>query len=121
MNMFLTHGHMLVVFFLVSKYQAEQDQSRKTKIMIVGMVLVFGWMFLSPNIKTKRIGLEYQGHLVYQRDDFAHDELSAKIAVYEEESVFGLEPIPEVVQPKAAAIDEPAEPEEIEIEENIDF
>ena len=89
---------MLVVFFLVSKYQAEQDQSSKTKIMILGMVLVFGWMFASPHLKTKRLGLEYQGHLVYQRDTFSKDELWAKIAVYEEESVFGLEPLPEVTK-----------------------
>ncbi len=56
-NMFLTHGHMLVVFFLVSKYQAENDQSRKTKLMAFGMILVFGWMFFSPYLKTQRLGL----------------------------------------------------------------
>lgn len=56
-NMFLTHGHMLVVFLMVSKYQNEQDQSKKTKLMILGMVLVFGWMFVSPQLKTRRLGL----------------------------------------------------------------
>ena len=56
-NLFLTHGHMLVVFLLVSKFQGEQDQSKKTKLMILGMVLVFGWMFLSPQLKTQRLGL----------------------------------------------------------------
>mgnify|MGYP000892021138 FL=1 len=57
LNMFLTHGHMIVVFFLVSRYQSETDQSKKTKWMILGMALVFGWMFLSPQLKPKRIGL----------------------------------------------------------------
>lgn len=69
-NMFLTHGHMIVVFFLVSRHQAEQDQSKKTKIMMLGMVLVFGWMFLAPNLKTQRLGIEYKGVRVYQKDDF---------------------------------------------------
>lgn len=72
-NMFLTHGHMLVVFFLVSKYQSEQDQSKKTKLMILGMALVFGWMFFTPQLKTKRVGLEYKGVIVYQRDTFIKD------------------------------------------------
>lgn len=57
MNAFLTHGHMLVVFFLVSKYQSEQDQGRKTKIMIGGMLLVFIWMMGTPYLRTQRLGL----------------------------------------------------------------
>jgi hypothetical protein len=56
-NLFLTHGHIVVVFFLVSKYQSEQDQGRKTKLMMLGMVLVFGWMMGSPYLKTQRLGL----------------------------------------------------------------
>lgn len=56
-NAFLTHGHMLVVFFLVSKYQSEQDQGRKTKIMIVGMLLVFVWMMGTPYLRTQRLGM----------------------------------------------------------------
>ena len=71
--MFLTHGHILVVFFLVSKYQSEEDQSKKTKWMILGMILVFGWMFLSPSLKTQRLGLEYRGVVVYQKDTFTKD------------------------------------------------
>ena len=63
--MFLTHGHMVVVFFLVSRYQSETDQSKKTKWMILGMALVFGWMFLAPNLKPKRLGLEFKGVKVY--------------------------------------------------------
>lgn len=94
-NLFLTHGHMVVVFFLVSRHQAEQDQSKKMKIMMLGMALVFGWMFLSPQLKTQRLGLEYKGVRVYQKDDFDKDEILAKITTYEEDSVFGLDPIPQ--------------------------
>lgn len=63
--------------------------------MMLGMALVFGWMFFSPQLKTQRLGLEYKGVRVYQRDDFNKDEIAAKLASYEEDSVFGLDPIPE--------------------------
>jgi uncharacterized membrane protein len=69
-NLFLSHGHMIVVFFLVSRYQAEQDQGRKTKLMILGMVLVFGWMIATPYLKTQRLGLEYKGVKVYEKNSF---------------------------------------------------
>ena len=93
--MFLKHGHLIVVFFLVSRYQSEQDQSRKTKLMGFGMVLVIAWMFLTPYIKTKRLGLEYKGVRVYEQISFERDEIIDKIIKYEEESVFGLDPIQE--------------------------
>lgn len=57
LDKFLAHGHMLVVFFLVSKYQAEQDQGKKTKLMMLGMLLVFGWMIATPYLKPQRLGL----------------------------------------------------------------
>ena len=100
---------MLVVFFLVSRYQAEQDQSRKMKIMGIGMLLVFGWMFFMPTLKTQRIGLEYKGVQVYMRDEFRKDELTAKIEAYEEDSIFDLDPIPEqkVTAETNANIDQP--------------
>ena len=98
-NMFLTHGHMVLVFLMISKYQGEQDQSKKTKLMILGMVLVFGWMFVSPQLKTRRVGLEYKGVVVYQRDEFNKDELATKLAAYEEDSIFDLDLLPET--PKA--------------------
>ena len=97
--MFLTHGHMVLVFLMISKYQGEQDQSKKTKLMIIGMVLVFGWMFVSPQLKTRRVGLEYKGVVVYQRDEFNKDELATKLAAYEEDSIFDLDLLPET--PKA--------------------
>lgn len=90
--MFLTHGHMLVVFFLVSKYQSEQDQGRKTKIMMLGMLVVFGWMFATPYLKTQRLGLEYRGQMIYQKDTFEANEIFAKIEEYDEVSTFDLEP-----------------------------
>lgn len=83
LNMFLTHGHMLVVFFLVSKYQSEQDQGRKTKIMMLGMLVVFGWMFATPYLKTQRLGLEYRGQIIYQKDTFDAQEVFAKIEEYD--------------------------------------
>jgi len=49
---------MLVVFFLVSKYQNPQnDQGQKTKIMMIGMVLVIGWMFFAPHLKPQKLAL----------------------------------------------------------------
>ncbi len=110
-NLFLTHGHILVVFFMVSRYQSEQDQSKKTKLMIVGMVLVFGWMFFIPQFKTKRLGLEYKGVVVYQRDTFIKEQLATKIGVYEQNSIFDLDPIPESPQPAKAVVVEQPEPE----------
>lgn len=98
-NMFLTHGHMLVVFFLVSKYQSEQDQGRKTKLMMLGMLLVFGWMMGSPYLRTQRLGLEYKGQKIYIKDDFDSKEIFSKIEEYEEVSTFGLDPI---IPPKPA-------------------
>jgi hypothetical protein len=92
LNMFLTHGHMIVVFFLVSRYQAEQEQGRKTKIMMLGMLLVFGWMFLTPHLKTQRLGLEFRGQKIYQHDHFDANEIFAKIEEYDEVDTFGLEP-----------------------------
>lgn len=92
LNMFLTHGHVLVVFFLVNKYQAEQDQGRKTKIMIFGMLLVFGWMFATPYLKTQRLGLEYKGQKIYEKSTFEPNEIFAKMQEYDEVSAFDLEP-----------------------------
>ena len=88
--MFLTHGHVLVVFFLVNKYQAEQEQGRKTKIMIFGMLLVFGWMFASPSLRTQRLGLEYKGVKIYEKDIFEPTEIFARIQEYDEVSTFDL-------------------------------
>jgi hypothetical protein len=63
------------VFFLVSKYQSEQDQGRKTKLMIIGMVLVVGWMFLTPHIRTQRLALDFKGQRVYQKDVFIASDI----------------------------------------------
>jgi len=79
LNMFLSHGHTLVVFFLISKYQAETDQSKKTKIMMGGMLLVLCWLFGTPYLKTQRLALEYQGQRVYQSDTFELNQLSEKL------------------------------------------
>ena len=108
MDMFLTHGHMLITFFLVSRYQSEQDQSRKMKIMLLGMVGVFGWMFGSPHFKTQRLGLEYKGVRVYQREEFIKEEIVSKMAAYEEDSIFGLDPIP-AAESEARVVEEAPE------------
>lgn len=79
LNMFFNHGHMLVVFFLVSRYQAEQDQGKKTKLMLLGMVLVFGWMMATPYLKPQRLGLQYKGQKIYERDSFDAKEIFGKI------------------------------------------
>ena len=100
---------MLVTFFLVSKYQSEQNQSRKMKIMIFGMIAVFGWMFLTPNLKTQRLGLEYKGVRVYQREEFVKEEIVSKIAAYEEDSIFGLDPVPASAPSEAKVVEEVAE------------
>ena len=65
------------------------------KIMVLGMALVLGWMFFSPQLKNQRLGLEYKGVRVYQRDDFNKDQLVTKLTAYEEDSAFGLDPLPE--------------------------
>lgn len=51
--------------------------------MVLGMVLVFGWMYLSPTLKPKRLGLEFKGVKVYLNEQFVKDEIAAKIEVYE--------------------------------------
>ncbi len=66
---------MVVVFLLVSKYQGEQDQGKKTKLMLIGMGLVFVWMMATPHLKTQRLGLEYKGQKIYQKDTFESAEL----------------------------------------------
>ena len=48
------------------------------------MLLVFGWMFVTPGLKTQRVGLEYKGVRVYQRDEFVKEEVWSKITAYEE-------------------------------------
>jgi hypothetical protein len=124
LNLFLQHGHMLVVFFLVSKYQAEQDPSKKSKIMILGMGLVFAWMFFIPSLKTQRLGLEYKGLQVYQSDAFLKEEILAKLATYEEDSIFDLDPLPQpaAAQPEEPIFEVPLPVPEVEIEEpNNDF
>jgi hypothetical protein len=83
---------MIVVFFLVSKYQAEQDQGRKTKLMIFGMILVFGWMFASPHLRSKKLGLQYKGQKIYENDVFVSKDIADKLAEYDEIDTFGLEP-----------------------------
>lgn len=90
LNLFLTHGHILVVFFLVSRYQSEQEQSAKTKLMILGMVVVFGWMFLTPHLKTQRLALDYKGQRVYEKDVFIADDIAKQLAEYNELDTFGL-------------------------------
>ena len=85
---------MVIVFLLINKYQNEQDQSKKTKFMIFGMVVVFGWLFFAPHFKTQRLGLEYKGVRVYQRNEFVKSEIINKIEIYEEDSAFDLDPMP---------------------------
>ena len=94
LNLFLTHGHVLVVFFLMSRYQSSNNESSKTKVMMVGMVLVLAWLFASPHLKTERLGLEYKGQQVYTADEFYEEKIWAKVAEYEEMDTFGLDPTP---------------------------
>jgi len=37
------------------------------------MALVFGWMFLSPHLKTRRLGLEFKGVKVYEKESFVKE------------------------------------------------
>jgi hypothetical protein len=71
--MFLTHGHIIVVFFLVSKYQAQTDEGKKTKMMMIGMVFVFAWMFGTPYLKEQRFSIAYKGTKVYESDQLVED------------------------------------------------
>lgn len=70
------------------------------------MALVFGWMFLSPHLKTRRLGLEFKGVKVYEKESFVKEQIASKLEVYEEESAFDLDPIPEPPKPEPVSINE---------------
>lgn len=59
---------MLIVYFLMNKYQTETDGGMKTKIMIVGVLLTIGWFLGTPYIKPQRIALQVNGRITYERD-----------------------------------------------------
>lgn len=61
---------------------------------MIGMVLVFGWMMGAPYLRTQRLGLEYKGQKVYQKDTFDSKQIFSKIEEYDEVSTFDLDPIP---------------------------
>ena len=60
--------------------------------MMIGMVLVFAWMFGAPYLRTQRLGLQYKGQIVYQKNTFDSDEVAQKLAEYDEASIFDLDP-----------------------------
>lgn len=62
------------------------------------MLLVFGWMMATPYLKPQRLGLEYKGQKIYERNTFDAKEIFSKIVEYDEVSTFDLEP--PVVPPK---------------------
>jgi hypothetical protein len=58
--------------------------------MILGMVLVVGWMFLTPQLKTQRLALDYKGQRVYEKDVFIPNDIEKQLADYNELDTFGL-------------------------------
>ncbi|CAM6006148.1 unnamed protein product [Sphagnum balticum] len=114
-NLFLTHGHIMVVFFLVGKYQSEQDQARKTKLMGIGMVLVIAWMFLTPYIKPQRFALEYKGVKTLESEVFVEEDVLKMIGEYDDIAAFVIDDIQEAKKSARVAeeviVEEPFEEE----------
>ena len=55
-NMILTYGHFAVAMYIYSNFKNPQNsQSKKIKIVVVGMVILFGWIYLSPRIGYEKI------------------------------------------------------------------
>lgn len=102
-NMVLTYGHILVVYVLMNRYQSEQDAGKKKKLMMIGVVAVLGWFFLSPQLKTHRVALEVNGAIVYQSDVLVEKDLIDKIAEFDDLVAFGRDDLEEKAKTEANA------------------
>ncbi len=78
--MLLNYGHMIVMWFMMTKYKAEQNESNKKKIMILGFVLVFGWMIAGNVFKPQSITIEYENKEMYSSDTIVKADIISKIA-----------------------------------------
>ena len=55
--MIVNWGHVILFYFLLTKYKSETDESMKKKILIGGAIAVFGWFYISANMKPQRLAL----------------------------------------------------------------
>jgi hypothetical protein len=70
MNMVFNWGHIILIYFLMSKYKMETDDGKKKKIMIGGALAVVVWFYASSQFRPQALGVEVHGSKVYDKDYF---------------------------------------------------
>ena len=76
----IDYGHIFVVYYLMSKYQTENDTNKKRKILITGALLVCLWFTVLPSLKPNRISIQIEGSEVYNNEEVIASEIVPVIA-----------------------------------------
>jgi cell division septal protein FtsQ len=68
--MVLTYGHFAVAMYIYSNFKNPQNsQSKKIKIVVVGLVVLFGWLYLSPRFGYEKIKIiNSSGNVLYHSE-----------------------------------------------------
>jgi len=82
-SMIANWGHMVLIFFFMSKHKSETDEGKKKKIMIVGALAVVAWFYFSPQLKPQRFAVEVNGSKVYEKDYLIEEEVASALEEYE--------------------------------------
>ncbi len=68
--MIFNWGHIVLIYFLMTKYKTETNDATKKKIMIGGALAVVAWFYLSSQFRPQALAVEVHGSKVYDRDYF---------------------------------------------------
>ena len=68
--MALTYGHFVVALYIYSVFKNPQNsQSKKIKVCGIGMVILFGWIYMSSRIGYEKIKVVNQnGSVLYHSE-----------------------------------------------------
>ena len=72
----------------MNKYKSETNDANKKKIMFLGAILVFGWMFAGSYLKPQRVSIEFENVEIYQSDRIVKSDIIGKIAEYDDMDSF---------------------------------
>ena len=78
--MIINYGHAAIMYWLLTQYKAETNDSRKRMIMFGGGAVIFLWLFVMPQFKIDRLAFEIDGRNVYTSEQVVSDEIISVIA-----------------------------------------
>jgi hypothetical protein len=82
----INYGNIVVIYVLMTKYKSETNAQSQKKIIIFGVALVLGWLFVLPQFKHARVVVKVKDSPVYSNTAIVPKDI---ISAIDDESYLG--------------------------------